>query len=90
MNDQDHLQLRANRATRATRHQEHGKRVRFSTDQSLTVEAILSAYNRDKVQVEDNFRFLKAPDLVRIQPLRHWTDSKIRVYALVCVGLIGS
>ncbi|PSR22498.1 MAG: hypothetical protein C7B45_06670 [Sulfobacillus acidophilus] len=85
VDDQDHLRLRANRAARAARYQEHGKRLLFSTDQSLTIEAILSAYNRDKVQIEDDFRVLKAPDLVRIQPLRHWTDSKIRVYALVCV-----
>ena len=49
------------------------------------MEAILSAYNHDKVQVEEDFRTLKAADFIRIQPLRHWTDSKIRVYALVCV-----
>ena len=85
VDDQDHLQLRANRAARAARYQEHGKRLLFSTDQSLSVEAILSAYNHDKVQVEEDFRTLKAADFIRIQPLRHWTDSKIRVYALVCV-----
>ena len=28
-------------------------------------------------------------DLVRFQPMRHYTDTKIRLYALVCVlGLL--
>ena len=76
---------RANRATRALRYQEHGKRLLFTTDLTLTVPEILAAYNHDKPQVEDAFRTLKAPDLIRIQPIRHWTDSKIRVYALICV-----
>ncbi len=85
MDDHDRLQLRPNRVVRATRYQEQVKRLLFTTDRSLTVEAILSASNRDTVPMEDDFLVLKAPDLVRIQPLRHWTDSKIRVYALVCV-----
>lgn len=75
VDDQDHIRLRANRAARAARYQEHGKRLLFSTDQSLTVEAILSAYNHDKVQIEDDFRLLKALNLVQIQPLRHWEDA---------------
>jgi transposase len=45
----------------------------------------LDAYNHDKPHVEEDFRTLKASDLIRIQPIRHWTDSKIRVYALICV-----
>ncbi len=90
MDDHNRLQLRANRVVRATRHQEQGKRLLFTTDRSLTVEAILSASNRDTVPMEDDFRVLKAPDLFRIQPLGHWTDSKILLRAGVCIGLVGS
>lgn len=85
VNDTGKLVWRANRAARAARYQEHGKRLLFTTDLTLTVDEILTAYNHDKPRVEDAFRTLKAPDLIRIQPIRHWTDSKIRVYALICV-----
>ena len=83
--DSGQLVLRANRAARTLRYREHGKRLLFTTDLTLTVPEILDAYNHDKSRVEDDFRTLKAADLIRIQPIRHWTDSKIRVYALICV-----
>ena len=35
--------------------------------------------------MEEDFRAIKAPDLVRFSPIRHFTDTKIRLYALVCV-----
>ena len=28
---------------------------------------------------------MKSPDLIRFQPLRAWTDTKIRIYALICI-----
>ncbi len=83
--DSGRLVLRANRAARTLRYREHGKRLLFTTDLTLTVPEILDAYNHDKPHVEEDFRTLKASDLIRIQPIRHWTDSKIRVYALICV-----
>jgi len=56
-----------------------------ATDRSRSVEDILGAYHHDNPQIEGDFRLLKAVDCLRIQPIRHWTDSKIRVYALICV-----
>ena len=79
------LRLRADQAARALRRAEFGKRLLFTTDRSRSVEDILAAYNHDKPQIEGDFRLLKAVDCLRIQPIRHWTDSKIRVYALICV-----
>ena len=79
------LRLRANQEARALRRAEFGKRLLFTTDRSRSVEDILAAYNHDKPQIEGDFRLLKAVDCLRIQPIRHWTDSKIRVYALICV-----
>ena len=79
------LRLRADQAARALRRAEFGKRLLFATDRTRSVEDILAAYNHDKPQIEGDFRLLKAVDCLRIQPIRHWTDSKIRVYALICV-----
>ncbi len=79
------LRLRAHQAARALHRAEFGKRLLFTTDRTRSVEDILVAYNHDKPQIEHDFRLLKAADCLRIQPIRHWTDSKIRVYALICV-----
>jgi transposase len=79
------LHLRADSAARRQRRLEFGKRLLFTTRLAMTAEQVLETYNRDKARVEDDFRSLKDPDLVRFQPIRHWTDSKIRIYALICV-----
>ena len=79
------LRLRADQAARALRRAEFGKRLLFTTDRSRSVEDILAAYHHDKPQIEGDFRLPKAVDCLRIQPIRHGTDSKIRVYALICV-----
>ena len=36
-------------------------------------------------QVEDRFRLSKDDDLVGTNPVRHWTDSKIRCHLFTCV-----
>lgn len=79
------LLLRADTVARRNRRSQFGKRILFTTRRSLTATEVLETYNRDKARVEDDFRTLKDPDVVRFQPIRHWTDSKIRVYALICV-----
>ncbi len=79
------LRLRADQAARALRRVEFGKRLLFTTDRSRSVEDILAAYHHDKPQIEGDFRLPKAVDCLRIQPIRHGTDSKIRIYALICV-----
>ncbi len=39
----------------------------------------------DRWQVEERFRLSKDDDLVGVQPIRHWTDSKIRCHLFTCV-----
>lgn len=62
-----------------------GRRLLFSTRTELSAAEIIRLYNHDKAAVEENFRQIKSPDLVRFSPIRHFTDTKIRLYALVCV-----
>ena len=62
-----------------------GRRLLFTTHTDLETVEILRLYNHDKARVEDDFKQLKSPDLVRFAPIRHFTDSKICLYALVCV-----
>jgi transposase len=40
---------------------------------------------RSQNQVESGFRQLKDVKVVSFGPLRHWTDSKIRVHVFYCV-----
>ena len=35
--------------------------------------------------IEDDFKLIKSPDLIRFQPCRHWTDTKIRAFGFCCV-----
>ena len=39
----------------------------------------------DRYKVEKSFRNSKDDDLVGMQPVRHWTDSKIRCHILTCI-----
>jgi len=48
-----------------------------------TVEIVEA--NLDRWQVENGFRQSKDDDLVGTQPVRHWTDSKIRCHLFTCV-----
>ena len=67
------------------RRRQFGRRLLFSTRTDLTAAEIIRLYNHDKAAVEEDFREIKSPDLVRFSPIRHFTDTKIRLYALVCV-----
>ncbi len=40
---------------------------------------------RDRSIVEDAFRITKSDQWVKMDPVFHWTDSKIRVHALTCI-----
>ena len=89
LDEQGRLRLRQSREAVARKRAEFGKRLLFTTRTSLTTTEILALYNRDKVEVERDFHYMKAPDMLRFQPMRHYTDTKIRLYALVCVlGLL--
>jgi transposase len=61
-----------------------GKKIVFTSLKDATTEKILG-YQKDSYQIEDSFHHLKDRDLVAYHPGYHWTDSKIRVHAFVCV-----
>ena len=66
------LRLTVRTSTRARKKLENtlfGKRILFT--------------NRD--DVESGFRQMKDPHVVSFGPMRHWTDSKIRVHVFYCV-----
>ncbi len=68
------------RAKKAT----FGKKIVFTNIKDATTETILG-YQKSGCQIEDGFHHLKDRDLVAYHPGYHWTDSKIRVHAFVCV-----
>ena len=35
--------------------------------------------------IEDDFKLIKDPELIRWRPCRHWTDTKIRAFGFCCV-----
>jgi transposase len=61
-----------------------GKRILFTNRDTWTTADIVAAY-RSQSQVESGFRQLKDPHVVSFSPLRHWTDSKIRVHLFYSV-----
>lgn len=61
-----------------------GKNIIFTDHTGWSTEDIVRAY-RDRYKIEAAFRQTKSPDLIRWQPMYHWTDSKIRVHGLTCV-----
>lgn len=56
--------------------------VTDNTDWS-TAEIVQASLDRWKV--EDAFRMSNDDDLVSLQPIRHWTDSKIRCHLFSCI-----
>ena len=61
-----------------------GKSVIVTDNTDWTTAQIVNA-NLDRWQVEDRFRQSKNHDLVGVQPMRHWTDSKLRCHFFSCV-----
>jgi len=61
-----------------------GKNLLFTDQIHASAEWIIEQYHcKDKV--EDGFKLLKDPGLIRWQPMRHWTDTKIRAFAFCAV-----
>jgi transposase len=56
-----------------------GKRILFTNRVEWTVAEVVAAY-RSQSEVESGFRQMKDPHVVSFSPMRHWTDSKIRVH----------
>ena len=61
-----------------------GKRILFTNRDDWPTLEVVAAY-RSQNQVESGFRQMKDPHVVSFGPLRHWTDSKIRVHVFYCV-----
>jgi transposase len=61
-----------------------GKNIIITDNTDWTTAQIVEV-SLDRWQVEDRFRLSKDNDLVAMQPIRHWTDSKIRCHLFTCV-----
>lgn len=61
-----------------------GKNLIFSNMLEAETGYLIDTYNEKNV-IEDDFQLLKDVTIIRFQPIRHWTDSKIRAYAFCCV-----
>ncbi|RLD54289.1 MAG: IS1634 family transposase [Bacteroidetes bacterium] len=61
-----------------------GKTLLFASNNSQKAYDIIDLYH-SKDKVEDGIKLLKDPHLISWQPMRHWTDTKIRAFAFSCV-----
>lgn len=61
-----------------------GKNIIITDNIDWTTAEIVQA-SLDRWQVEDQFRLSNNDDLVSARPVRHWTDSKIRIHLFTCV-----
>ena len=76
--------LRRKRSEVALKKASFGKKILFTNLHEASTEKILELY-KGAYQIEDTFHHIKDRDLVAYAPAFHWTDSKIRVHAFVCV-----
>lgn len=65
-------------------HTHWGKTILCTDHHDWTTEQIVTAY-RDAWHIEQTFRDMKQAPWLHWQPQFHWTDSKIRVHAFICV-----
>jgi transposase len=61
-----------------------GKNLLFCANPEADSRWIIEQY-RGKDRVEDDFKLLKDPEIIRWRPCRHWTDTKIRAFGFCCV-----
>ena len=61
-----------------------GKTILFTDNDDWTNEEIVLGY-RSQHHIEDAIRQMKHPHYLSWQPMYHWTDSKIRAHAFICV-----
>ena len=59
-------------------------KTRFGKQILFTDREVIDIY-LDRYIVEDAFRITKSDRWVKMDPVFHWTDSKIRVHALTCM-----
>jgi transposase len=61
-----------------------GKNISVTDNHDWSTDQIVMA-SLDRYRIEKQFRASKAPCHIRINPMFHWTDSKIRCHLLSCV-----
>jgi transposase len=61
-----------------------GKNIIVTDNHVWSTEAIVTA-SLDRSRIENQFRASKASCHVRVNPMFHWTDGKIRCHLLTCV-----
>jgi len=61
-----------------------GKNIIVTDNHGWTTEEIVSA-SLDRYRIEQQFRMSKAGCHIRINPMFHWTDDKIRCHLLTCI-----
>jgi transposase len=61
-----------------------GKTILFTNNHEWSTAQIIRVY-RGKAKIEDDFKRMKSPIMISLEPVYHWTDQKIRVHAFSCV-----
>lgn len=61
-----------------------GKLVVFTTNTDLSAQEMVRLYT-GKYEIENQFKQMNDPEAIAFRPRFHWTDTKIKVYALICV-----
>jgi transposase len=61
-----------------------GKNLLFTDQTEASAEWVIDQYH-SKDKIEEGFKLLKDPGLIRWQPMRHWTDTKIRAFAFCAI-----
>jgi len=65
-------------------HKRFGKNLLFANGTKAEAPWVIDLYH-SKDRIEDGFKLLKHPELIRWRPCRHWTDTKIRAFGFCCV-----
>ncbi|MDY6796351.1 MAG: hypothetical protein SWK76_13915 [Actinomycetota bacterium] len=81
------MEFRKNRYAVEKRQARFGKNMIVTDNIDWTTEEIIEA-SLSRWEVEDAFRQSKDEDLVGVQPIRHFTDSKIRCHLFCCVAAL--
>ena len=61
-----------------------GKTILFTNNHEWSTAQIIRVY-RGKAKIEDDFKRMKSPIMISLEPVYHWTDQKIRVHVFCCV-----
>ena len=78
------LKYAVNRTAYDEKQKSFGKTILFTDNLEWSTEQIIKVY-RGKLEVERDFRRMKSPIMISLEPVYHWTDQKIRVHAFCCV-----